>query len=200
MIQWDALDSIQDRQTRAFYAIKDLNLWNYVGGETYPNRGAELVDIMVIGERPGAMEDVAKRPFVGDAGILLRRLLSTATQNTMDCFWITNTIKFFAARNRTPNAEEIELAKPYLASEWVYVGRPRIIICLGNVALLAVTNRPRVGWRAGQCEVYTASDGQECYVWPMLHPSFGVRQPSMRKVIESHWETLGGWLDVRHKG
>jgi uracil-DNA glycosylase family 4 len=199
MINWDALDGIQRRQERAFLKIKDLNLWNYVGGETWPSRQPQMnIDIMVIGERPGAQEDVAKRPFVGDAGIALRSLMQTALDQQF--VWITNTVKFYASRNRTPTLEEIGLAAPYLAQEWHAVGRPRITICLGNVPLTAVTNRAKVSTRAGQCEVYTASDGQECYVWPMLHPSFGVRTPSMRRVIESHWEALGGWLDVRYKG
>lgn len=199
LINWDALDSLQSRQERAFITIKDLNLWNYIGGETFPLRGAEQVEIMVIGERPGAQEDAQKRPFVGDAGVMLRRLMSMSFEGRHYA-WITNTVKFFAARNRTPNTEEIELAKPYLASEWVHVGRPPIVICLGNVPLTAITGYGGISRRASKLEVYKASDGGECFVWPMLHPSFGVRTPSMRRVIESHWETLGGWLDVRYKG
>lgn len=196
MIRWNALDSIQVRQERAFLRGGDLSN-NYIPGEVYPNPIATYVAAMVIGERPGAQEDTQKRPFIGDAGIMLRRLLSTTMHMNV---WITNTVKFYAAGNRTPDAEEIELAKPYLSQEWHAIGEPRIVICLGNVPLMAVTGFGGISRRAGRLEVYKASDGQDCFVWPMLHPSFGVRTPSMRKVIDSHWEQLGGWLDVRHKG
>lgn len=199
-INWDALEAIQSQQERAFYRLNDLSS-TYVPGELWPEGGSRLTrkpSVMLIGEAPGAQEDTAKRPFVGDAGIMLRRLMDMYLVGHPDS-WITNTIKFRPARNRTPISAECELAKPYLIKEWHAVGCPRIIVCLGSVALMTVTGRGGIVKRSGAMEVWPASDGFPCYVWPMLHPSFGIRNPAMRKPIENDWDHLREWLRVGNR-
>ncbi len=188
-INYDALASIEDRQRRAFAravfpATSPVLSDRYVQGETFliddALSSAEYdVDLyaMVIGEAPGAQEDSKLRPFVGQAGILLRRLLEDVS---IPPAWITNVVKFRPAGNKTPDEAQIELAKPYLRAEWEAIGKPRTIICMGNTPLKAVTGRAGVTKRAGMMEQWPASDGAPIYLWPMLHPSFVLRSPGHR--------------------
>lgn len=200
-INHDALESLAERQRRVFYREASWGFLdsNYVPGELYLLDDVALVSepvyAMVIGEAPGATEHVQRRPFVGQAGVMLRRLLESVS---LPPAWITNVVKFRPPGNRTPTAEEIELAKPYLREEWHAIGKPRTVICLGNVALIAVTGRGGVLKRAGKMEKWAASDGGPIDLWPMVHPSFGVRNPAMRPVLERHWAALGVWLDATY--
>lgn len=198
-INYDALASIEDRQERFFYKHFDLSR-KYVHGERFSVDDAlkdEDIYAMVIGEAPGATEDVKGRPFVGQAGILLRRMLEDVS---MPPAWITNVVKFRPPGNRTPTEEEIETAKPYLRAEWEAIGKPRTVFCFGNTPLLAVTNRRGVSQRAGKLEQFTASDGGPIYLWPMLHPSYVIRNPAMEGVAYGHWEQVATWLDETYGG
>lgn len=202
-INHDALLSIEDRERRAFARAvfpqtAPVYSDRYVPGESFLLDDAlneEAMYAMVVGEAPGATEDAKLRPFVGRAGILLRQLLDSVS---MPPTWITNVIKFRPQGNRTPGEAEVELAKPYLRAEWEAIGRPRIIICLGNTALKAVTGRAGILSRAGTLEHHWASDGHMNYLWPMLHPSFVNRNPGIIPDVEKHWRGLGEWLDATY--
>ena len=63
--------------------------------------------IMFIGEAPGFHEDRLGRPFVGNAGNLLNKLLETAglTRNEV---YIANVVKYRPPENRDPLPSEIE--------------------------------------------------------------------------------------------
>jgi len=197
-INYDALASIEDRQRYAFAGRKDFLHSSYVGGELFLVDDAlstEDVYCMVIGEAPGAQEDTRKRPFVGQAGILLRKLLEDVS---IPPAWITNVVKFRPPGNRTPTDSEIELARPYLNREWYAIGRPRTVICCGNTPLKAITGRAGVLKRAGMMERWDARDGGYVNVWPMLHPSFVLRTPEVRATAEKHWSDLKAWLDATY--
>lgn len=147
---------------------------------------------MVIGEAPGAQEDSKLRPFIGQAGLPLRRVMADIR---IQPTWITNVVKFRPPGNRTPTDEEIESAKPYLRAEWEAIGRPRTVVCLGNTALMAVTGKRSVLQRAGKLERYKANDGGPIWLWPMYHPSFVLRHKEKLKSANAHWGALSRWLD-----
>ena len=62
------------------------------------------------GEAPGAREDIEGKPFVGEAGQLLDKMLKFIDL-TRDNFYITNMV-FGDHRKRTPNESEISLCLP----------------------------------------------------------------------------------------
>lgn len=166
---------------------------------------------LIIGEAPGAIEVVKKRPFVGPAGIVLRQLMAhaglyatgvggksdwVATEWNPNC-WVTNVVKWRPPSNRTPTLEEIKAARPHLRHEWVAIGKPDIIITVGSPALTAVLGRKSsILKRAGQMFSHFDSERepQSIVFWPMIHPSFGLRNEHIRDTIESHWIRLRGWL------
>ena|ERR1700755_2086744 len=196
MIDWDELERLESQQETdpAFDAL----------GETYvPGEGGDGCQFFVIGEAPGAQEHIQLRPFVGPSGIILRQLMYIAGLNSNEPHavintWLTNVIKFRPPGNRNPTDAEIAAARPYLRREWQAVGEPKIVIPVGGIALRAITGtRMSILKVAGK--MMTFPSAPDMFVWPMVHPRFGLSNPSVRPLLEKDWEQLRGWLDVAYK-
>ena len=67
--------------------------------------------IMLIGEAPGHDEDIEGKPFVGEAGQLLDKMLGFIDL-TRENFYISNMVFWRPPGNRTPNDNEISLCLP----------------------------------------------------------------------------------------
>lgn len=144
-----------------------------------PGEGPAHAPLMLVGEQPGDMEDLAGRPFVGPAGQLLGRALAEAGIERGEVF-VTNAVKHFKHEPRgkrrlhkTPDAGEISACRWWLDSERRLV-RPRVVVAMGASAALAVFGRPmpvmRSRGRAIQLE-----DGATGVV--TVHPSYLLRVP-----------------------
>jgi DNA polymerase len=204
----DALDKLEHKAT-LIHVKHSLNL-----GDVYvPGEGASNAKVFIFGEAPGAQEEMQQRPFVGPAGNVLRDLMDSAGLSATptstvpedgwgpNC-WLTNVVKFRPPRNRTPVWQEIALYRPLLHREWLAVGAPRIIIPVGSTALTAVYGSKhslRILDVAGTTFHLTDRKNQPYYLAPMIHPSFGLRNPEVRPMMERHWSALGDWLDRYHK-
>ena len=93
---------------------------NLVFGEGSPD-----AKVMFIGEAPGFHEDKLTRPFVGQAGKLLDKLLA-GIKWPRESVYITNIVKRRPPENRDPLQEEIEAYKPYLKKQ-IKIINPKII-------------------------------------------------------------------------
>ncbi len=102
--------------------------------------------LMLIGEAPGEMEVILKRPFVGKAGKNLDEFLSLMGMQREEIF-ISNVVKIRPTdvgptgrlRNRAPNKEELALFTPWLLRE-IEAIQPKALVTLGNVPLKALTD------------------------------------------------------------
>ena len=94
--------------------------------------GNPHASLMLIGEAPGADEDVQGEPFVGRAGQLLNKILE-AIHFKREEVYICNILKCRPPNNRTPQPEEVEQCLPYLQKQ-VDLVKPSVILCLGLVA------------------------------------------------------------------
>lgn len=159
--------------------------------------------VMIIGEAPGGQEAIKGRPFVGPAGIVLRRLMYLVGLNSYDehaaknC-WITNVVKYRPPRNRTPILKEIRDSRGYLRREWLYIGKPSIIVTIGAVPLSALYSKQfAVSQYAGShiSNFKSERKPQALDIWPMYHTAYGLRYEPIRKEIEKHWDRFGEWLD-----
>ena len=103
-----------------------------------PGEGPCPARIMLVGEAPGADEDVTGRPFVGRAGRLLDRSLGLAGINRSEVF-ITSVVKCRPPLNRKPKSIEMESCHNYLQSQ-IDLVHPRVIGAMGNVACGALLN------------------------------------------------------------
>lgn len=205
-INYEALERIRDRAMRyreEFPTLGEI----FVPGEG--EGGAPIA--FILGEAPGAQEVMARRPFVGPAGRALRDLMASAglrTQNhdlavrgkfipvPANC-WLTNTVKFRPPGNRTPTEKEIKLARKMIRDEWLAVGCPPVVIPVGGVALEAMTGKKLSILKvSGKPEVRNSHiEGVQVTMWPMVHPSYGLRNKAMRPILEKDWVKLGGWLN-----
>lgn len=89
---------------------------------------------MIIGEGPGAKEDMTGRPFVGSAGKYLEHVLK-GTSFTREDFFITNIVKCRPPANRTPRAGEVETCTSLYLFEQIRLINPRLIVLLGSAAV-----------------------------------------------------------------
>jgi len=132
---------------------------------------------MIVGEAPGAQEDLLGEPFVGKSGQLLDAMLraigltreaSTAAQQV----YIANTLKCRPPGNRNPLPGELARCEPFLVRQ-IELVRPRIIVAMGRFAVQALlrSNEP-VGRLRGQIHRY-----HDVPLVVTYHPAYLLRNP-----------------------
>jgi uracil-DNA glycosylase len=136
---------------------------------------------MIIGEGPGAEENLTGRPFVGQAGGLLTNMLK-AIDLTREEVYICNIVKCRPPGNRNPESLEREACLPYLL-EQIDIVQPKLILMLGLVAAqtLLQSNLSLEKLRLGTHEF----QGIKTYV--SYHPAALLRNPNWKRPA---WEDL----------
>ncbi len=154
---------------------------NLVYGEGSPNARA-----MLIGEGPGAEENKTGRPFVGEAGKLLDKMLAAIDLKRSDVY-ICNIVKCRPPNNRDPEPAERQACLPYLL-EQIDLIQPQLILMLGRVAAqtLLESNLTLEKLRAS----VHSFQGVASYV--TYHPAALLRNPHWKKPA---WEDLQKFRD-----
>jgi len=142
--------------------------------------------IMIIGEGPGANEDMEGKPFVGRAGKLLNKMLE-AIQLNRNKVYITNVVNYRPPENRKPTDEEIKRYLPYLISH-IEIINPRILLLLGSTALNTVVNNEVVISKARGKWIEKEVGNIKPYIIASFHPAFLMRQPEQKKLA---------WVDLK---
>jgi DNA polymerase len=148
--------------------------------------GGPDADVMLIGEAPGAEEDRLGRPFVGQSGKLLDKMLATIGLERA-AVYITNVIYWRPPGNRSPTPAEIAACQPFLERQ-IELLKPKIIVFLGGIAargLLGV--KEGVTKLRGRRFVYTTADGTRIPAMVTFHPAFLLRQPAQKRLA---WRDL----------
>ena len=143
-------------------------------------RGNPKAEVLIIGEAPGADEDVQGLPFVGRAGKLLDRMIAAA--GLTDRVYITNTVYWRPPGNRTPSPQEQATCAPFL-ERTIAIIQPQILVCAGGASAKAILKRSEgiLALRGNWFE-WTSQDGLLTRpVLPTLHPAFLLRQPQAKK-------------------
>lgn len=89
-------------------------------------------EVMFIGEGPGMEEDRQGRPFVGDAGQLLTKLIEKMGFKREDVY-IGNIVKCRPPLNRDPEDDEINTCFPFIKRQ-IEIISPRVIVALGRIS------------------------------------------------------------------
>ncbi|MDP9279047.1 MAG: uracil-DNA glycosylase [Gemmatimonadota bacterium] len=97
-----------------------------------PGEGDPKADLVCVGEAPGAKEDETGRPFVGQAGQLLTKILA-AIDLTREQVFICNVLKHRPPGNRNPLPEEVEACSPHLIRQLELI-KPKVIVAFGTFA------------------------------------------------------------------
>lgn len=89
-------------------------------------------ELCVVGEAPGAQEDLKGEPFVGDAGQLLDKILKAIGFDRSQVY-ICNILRCRPPSNRTPDAVEAGNCRPFLESTLALV-KPKFLCLMGATA------------------------------------------------------------------
>jgi len=147
-----------------------------VSGEGNPD--SELV---FIGEAPGREEDEQGKPFVGQAGKLLTKIINAMDLSRDDVF-IGNIIKCRPPNNRNPYPYEIECCEPYLIKQLNFI-QPKIICTLGKFATQSLLKTDiSISMIRGNFQDYHGIK-----VMPTFHPAYLLRNPSGKRPV---WEDM----------
>ena len=139
--------------------------------------------LMFIGEAPGKEEDVQARPFVGDAGMLLTRLIEKMGFRREDVY-IANIVKCRPPMNRDPEKDEIEQCRVFVERQ-VEIIHPEVIICLGRISAQTLIGNAGLKISAIRGKFY---DYRGIPLMPTFHPAYLIRNP------KDKWLT---WEDVQ---
>lgn len=95
--------------------------------------GNKNARIMLIGEGPGADEDIQGIPFVGKAGQLMDKAFQGIGIKREEVY-IANIVKCRPPHNRDPEADEVTACINYLRNQ-VMIIKPKVIVLLGRISL-----------------------------------------------------------------
>jgi uracil-DNA glycosylase family 4 len=155
--------------------------------EAVPGEGHPQAEVMFIGEGPGFWEDKQGRPFVGQAGKLLDRLLALINLPRKEIF-IGNVVKHRPPENRDPLLEEIEACAPFL-DEQIAIIDPRIIVTLGRFSLNKFFPGEYISRIHGQARVIDFA-GKKRIVIPMYHPAAALRSSIIMEEVKKDFQKI----------
>lgn len=149
-----------------------MNSLKYIPPQN-PGTGLLGLNVAILGEAPGALEEQQGIPFVGKSGQLLRKALKELDINPDLCY-IDNCMNVRPPDNRTPTDEELESWKPHLLSKLKSVN-PKVIVAVGNCAIKTLlgfdTDIKSIRGTLVEYEL----NGRKCVVLPVYHPSYILR-------------------------
>lgn len=176
---WDSLDEVAAVASACQLCRLAATRRNVVFGVGDPN-----ARLMLIGEAPGADEDVRGEPFVGRAGQVLTAMLNAMRLRRQDVY-IANIVKCRPPGNRDPEPDEAAACMSYLRSQ-IELIRPEAIVLLGKVAvrfLLGTTasmSTSRGSWKEWE--------GRK--VMMTFHPAYLLRNPAAKAQVWSDLKQL----------
>lgn len=156
---------------------------NVVFGEGDPH-----AKLMFIGEGPGADEDATGRPFVGEAGQLLDKMI-LAMKFRREEVYIANVVKCRPPGNRVPQDDEAAECIGYLRRQ-IELVHPEAIVLLGATALRFLLGKEGIRRCRGLWHDYRGIP-----VMPTYHPAYLLRQNAAKREV---WNDLK--LVMKHFG
>lgn len=148
--------------------------------------------VYFLGEAPGFYEDQKGRPFVGQAGQLLDKLLESINLKREDVY-ISNVVRFRPPQNRDPEPQELAAFAPYVDEE-IKIINPKVIVTLGRfsmnkfipeVKISQVHGRPhKIKWQ-----------GSEIVIMPMYHPAAALRAGAIMNLLKEDFKKISKILE-----
>ena len=141
--------------------------------------------LMIVGEGPGQTEDDQGKPFVGEAGKLLNKMLN-AIKIERSKIYITNVVNYRPPDNRKPEPDEILRYSEFL-KEHISIFDPKILILMGSTAMEALFgNKIKITKSRGEWkEIVIKNKVFKTII--TFHPAYLLRQPDKKKLS---WQDL----------
>jgi len=162
--------------------------------------GNPAAGLVLVGEAPGAEEDLAGVPFVGEAGKFLDRMFASIGLTRTD-FWVTNLIPWRPPGNRPPADTEVQIGLAFLHRHLALL-RPRLVVTLGALPARSLTGREdgirrlRGRWQTLSVEGLPAP----VRLLPMLHPAYVQQTNGAKKEAWADLLALRRHLDSNGSG
>ena len=141
--------------------------------------------IMLIGEAPGIEEDKSGKPFKGEIGELLNKML-LAIKIKRENIYCSYVINFRPPEDRKPTSIEIKRYSVFL-KEHMSIINPKIVILMGSSAMEAVTGiNTKISSERGEWKELILKNK----TYPIMitfNPSYLIRFPENKKYS---WEDL----------
>ena len=170
----DRLDQLKE----SIKKIQDCELKSNAKNLVF-NDGNINSPIMIVGEGPGQKEDEMGKPFMGDAGQLLNKMLK-AIKISRENIYITNVVNYRPPNNRKPEPQEINRYSNYLR-EHISIIDPKILILMGSSAMESLfgskikISKERGSWK----EVIINNKTYLTII--TFHPAYLLRQAEQKK-------------------
>lgn len=146
--------------------------------------------VALVGEAPGAQEDLRGVPFVGRAGKILDGLMAEAGLDRGKVM-ITNTVKCRPPENRRPKAEEMAACRPFLREE---LQGKLFVLALGLSAAEDLLGKKMV--MKDVCNRLVKADlgDGEITVMVTYHPSACIYRPAAKDVLREALREASSYL------
>ena len=145
-------------------------------------RGNREAQWMFVGEAPNKEDDKESRPFVGQSGQLLDKMIGAMKLDVERDVYICNIVKCSPRSNHNPTAHEIAMCKDYLLTQ-IKLVKPQIIIALGRFAIQTLLNSTvAIEKLRGKVHKYN-----EIPLIATYSPSYLLRNPDAKK---DAWDDL----------
>ena len=155
--------------------------------------GVPGAPLMVIGEAPGREEDRQGKPFVGEAGQLLDRMLAAigrdrTRSDPAASVYITNVLPWRPPGNRDPTPDEMALLLPFVERH-IILAAPKVIMTVGKISTSALTANPQVAITRvrGQWQTWPPATTAGIPMLPTYHPAYLLRNPAAKR---DSWKDL----------
>ena len=176
-----------------------------------PSSGRGDVEVMLVGEAPGKLEDLRGQPFIGPAGEETTNYLERYARIHRGDVFITNTVRCRPPGNRTPYEREVEACWEWFAHELGEV-QPKFIIAAGATALHALLGYSYDidMWHGIPIEVGVSELGKsvdktgllatlavfsgwvgKVTVIPTYHPAYGLHDGGKMKALQDDFTAVG---------
>ena len=174
-----------DRLKNEIHLIKNCELKKSATNLVFADGNIDS-KIMIIGEGPGAQEDIEGKPFVGRAGKLLDKMLAAIKLDRTKVY-ITNVVNYRPPANRKPTDEEMDRYFPYLVNH-IEIINPKILLLLGSTALNSIIGNGEVISKARGKWINKEIGKAKPWIIASFHPAFLMRQPDQKKFT---------WIDLK---
>ena len=142
--------------------------------------------IMIIGDAPGISDEMNNKPFSGDVGLLLNKMLKAIKLDRTKVY-LTNIINFRLPDNKKLSDYDIKIFKP-LIYEHIEIINPKLIMLFGTSALKTFfNNEESISKARGKwLDLKIKNNTYSCM--PSFHPNFLINQPSQK---------INSWQDLK---
>ncbi|WP_341808865.1 uracil-DNA glycosylase [Wolbachia endosymbiont (group E) of Neria commutata] len=149
--------------------------------------GNQNAKIMLVGEAPGANEDLKGIPFCGASGMLLDKMLNAINLDRTKVY-ISNTVFWRPPGNRKPTNLELDMCRPFVEKHIALVS-PQILVLVGGIACYSLLdNTKTISNLRGKFHTYTNQYlTSPITTVAIFHPAYLLRQPMQKRLA---WEDL----------